>query len=388
MTQSLATITVRQVSDQVFTLYLQGEITASAEASLTEAYTQANVAGARVIILNFGRMEYMNSSGISLLVIMLAQAEERGQRLFAVELNEHYREIFEITQLHEGIPIYPTEAEAVRAAEVIIGAPITPAPPPPQPDLPLTPDRVTVVKSPEQSWAQPVDRLKVTQAPAGARNLNVDGRTLLGPLQGFGQMWQKTYRIRLDGTNLTPHEVIEIWKQRLPEFKPPQKRFYPSSMGIKPNELVLIDAQTPGGPISTGVMVLYAGAESFTLMTPAGHPESGWVTFSAYTEDGRTIAQIQLIVRASDPVYEMAFRLIGSKVQDDIWTHVLTALADHLGATGQVEMHKTLVDSDVQWSRAGNIWHNAQIRTLIHMPRSLAGWITTRLGQQGRRKGA
>ena len=38
------------------------------------------------------------------------------------------------------------------------------------------------------------------------------------------------------------------------------KRFFPSSTGITPNELVLIDALTPGGPISTGVMVLYAGS--------------------------------------------------------------------------------------------------------------------------------
>ena len=67
---------------------------------------------------------------------------------------------------------------------------------------------------------------------------------------------------------------------------------------------MLIDAQTPGGPISTGVMVLYAGAESFTLMTPAGHPEAGWVTFSSYVEEGCTFAQVQVMARAGDPLYE------------------------------------------------------------------------------------
>ena len=95
-------------------------------------------------------------------------------------------------------------------------------------------------------------------------------------------MWQKTYRIALRKRELTPQQVIATWKENVPRLKPLQNRFYPSSLGIASNELVLIDAQTVGGPISTGVMVLYAGAESFTLMTPAGHPEAGWVTSSSY----------------------------------------------------------------------------------------------------------
>jgi hypothetical protein len=89
---------------------------------------------------------------------------------------------------------------------------------------------------------------------------------------------------------------------------------------------VLIDAQTAAGPISTGVMVLYAGAESFTLMTPAGHPEAGWVTFSSYVEDGCTFAQVQVLARASDPFYELAFRLVGSKLQDQVWTQCSRSL--------------------------------------------------------------
>lgn len=46
-------------------------------------------------------------------------------------------------------------------------------------------------------WAQQVSRLKVTSVPSGVLNLNVKGRQMVGPLQGFGQMWQKIYCIRL-----------------------------------------------------------------------------------------------------------------------------------------------------------------------------------------------
>jgi hypothetical protein len=226
-----------------------------------------------------------------------------------------------------------------------------------------------------ESWAKPIDRLSIAEMPAGALSLNVQGRRLFGPLQGFGQLWQKTYRIALRKPELTPQQVISTWKENVPRLKPPQKRFYPSSLGIAPNELVLIDARTAGGLISTGVMVLYAGAESFTLMTPAGHPEAGWVTFSSYVEDGCTFAQVQVLARASDPFYELAFRLAGSKLQDQIWTHVLTELAALLGTSGDVQMHRTLLDPKLQWKRAGNIWYNAQLRTLLYSPIVLIRWI-------------
>ena len=132
-------------------------------------------------------------------------------------------------------------------------------------------------------------------------------------------------------------------------------------------------------------MVLYAGAESFTLMTPAGHPEAGWVTFSSYVEEGCTFAQVQVLARAGDPLYELAFRLVGSQMQDEIWTHVLTALAAHLGTSGDVQMDKALLDHKLQWGRAWNIWYSAQLRTLLHSPITLLRWVSARFRPKSRR---
>ena len=224
-------------------------------------------------------------------------------------------------------------------------------------------------------WAQSVDRLSVTDTPSGATNLNVDGRQTVGPLQGFGQLWQKTYRIRLEGATATAIEVVQVWKEHFPEFQPPSNRFYPSVAGVQPGEVVLINAMTPGGPVSTGVMVLYSDEEAFTLMTPEGHPESGWVTFSAYEEDGLTVAQVQSLARANDPIYEAAFHVIGSNLQEKIWKHVLTSLAAHFGVEQAVTLDKTCVDPKLQWSRMGNIRHNAQIRTLLYTLAAPFRWI-------------
>ena len=53
--------------------------------------------------------------------------------------------------------------------------------------------------------------------------------------------------------------------------------------------------------LSTGVLVLYADEESFTLMTPQGHTFAGWITFSAWDEGGCTVCQVQSMARANDP---------------------------------------------------------------------------------------
>lgn len=156
-----------------------------------------------------------------------------------------------------------------------------------------------------ENWAKPVDRLHVGAMAGNAISLNVDGRRLTGPIQGFGQLWQKTYRIRLPGADVTPEAVVAWWKGHLPELMPDDSRFYPSLTGVKPGEVLLINATLPGipggMPVSMGVLILYADEESFSVMTPDGHPEAGFNTFSSYEEEGVTVCQIQSLARANDP---------------------------------------------------------------------------------------
>jgi hypothetical protein len=115
-------------------------------------------------------------------------------------------------------------------------------------------------------------------------------------------------------------------------------------------------------------MVLYADERSFTFITPEGHPESGWVSFSAFETNNQIIVQILGLARANDPVYEAAFRMAGSKIQVRIWTHVLTSLATRLGIPANVTVEAVCVDPRMQLTEAGNVWYNAQIRTMLYMP--------------------
>jgi anti-sigma B factor antagonist len=113
MSKANVKVTVRTATDSISIVDIRGEVSAFAEDALMDAYTQATSAGARVIILNLSGLEYMNSSGIGLLVTLLIRANRQKQRLLTYGLSEHYQKIFELTRLNEAIGIYKTEAEAL-----------------------------------------------------------------------------------------------------------------------------------------------------------------------------------------------------------------------------------------------------------------------------------
>src|SRR5690242_8102214 len=117
----------------------------------------------------------------------------------------------------------------------------------------------------EGAWAKPVDTLTAGAAQAGAPNL-VEGKRLVGPVQGFGKLWQKTFSVRLDGVETTPEQVIASWRDNFGFFWPKGNNFYPSLTGLEPGEVALIKLTGPGGvKFKTGVMVLYSDDVSFTL---------------------------------------------------------------------------------------------------------------------------
>ena len=107
---------VRNGNNGISVIDFDGEVNGLAENTLMDAYQQASKDNTNAIILNFEKLEYLNSSGIGLLVTILIRAQRKDQRLLACGLSTHYREIFALTRLDEAISIFPTESEAITAA--------------------------------------------------------------------------------------------------------------------------------------------------------------------------------------------------------------------------------------------------------------------------------
>lgn len=231
------------------------------------------------------------------------------------------------------------------------------------------------------NWAKRVDRLSA-EGVTGAKFDSVTGRRVSGPLQGFGQLWQKTFRVPLEGSSMSPQQVIAAWKEQFATFWPKTGRFYAPLAGIVPGEVALLDIDpVPGSPVkfSTGVMVLYADDESFTFINPEGHALSAWITFSAYRDGDVTIAQAQALERTSDPFDEIGYMLGGNRMNDRFWRDTLANVGRAMGATDpEVEVSVVCIDPRRQWRQIVNLRNSATLRTARRTLTAPARWITRR----------
>ncbi|MEO8328586.1 MAG: STAS domain-containing protein [Candidatus Nanopelagicales bacterium] len=100
----------------VAVMALDGNIDRDAMTSLTAAYESAIVDDPKAILLDFGNVAYINSTGIALIVGVLGRARAEGRRVLASGLTEHYERIFSITRLSDFIQVYADVDSAVDGA--------------------------------------------------------------------------------------------------------------------------------------------------------------------------------------------------------------------------------------------------------------------------------
>jgi hypothetical protein len=219
----------------------------------------------------------------------------------------------------------------------------------------MTPD--SRIPSNEGTWANPVDRLTTTAS--GAPIDTVTGKRVAGPVQGFGQMWKKTFTVRIEGAEITPEALIAHWKAGFATFWPKGARFYAPLSGIAPGQVALLEIPPVlGAPIrmSTGVMVIYADDQSFTFMTPEGHGLLGLATFSAFRDGETTVAQVETLERTADPIIELTYMLGANRYNDQHWLSTLENLARSVGVASPTPLlRKVLVDKKRQWRSVTNL---------------------------------
>src|SRR6266540_2492196 len=116
MTANEPKVAVRRRGD-VAVLDIVGDIDRTADTPLQQAYDQAVTDGGQAVLLNFGEVGYINSTGIAVIVSLLARARKERRVISAYGLTEHYRQIFELTRLDEAIGIHDSEDAAVAAVD-------------------------------------------------------------------------------------------------------------------------------------------------------------------------------------------------------------------------------------------------------------------------------
>jgi len=102
---------VRRVSDLII-IDLQGKLDAFAGVALDRAYAQIGQE-VKTILLNFGGVDLINSTGIALLIGLIVQATKAGHRLLACCLSDHYVKVFQVARLSDYISMFADEATAL-----------------------------------------------------------------------------------------------------------------------------------------------------------------------------------------------------------------------------------------------------------------------------------
>lgn len=114
MATGLVEVRVRHLT-ALAVLDLGGDITSQAQQDLAAAYDKAVEIDPSAVLLNFTAVSYINSTGIALLVGLLARARSEHRRVLACGLTPHYTEIFQVTRLADFMDLYDDEDGAIRA---------------------------------------------------------------------------------------------------------------------------------------------------------------------------------------------------------------------------------------------------------------------------------
>ncbi len=211
----------------------------------------------------------------------------------------------------------------------------------------------------EGAWAKSGTRLTVDAARRD-QGFNVEGKRVAGPQQGFGRLWDRTFTVALG--DASPELVVRDWRARFGDFWPKGGTFYGSITSLEAGDVAPLTA----AGVATGILVIYADDTSFTFMTPEGHMFGGLNTFSAERRDGGTVAEIRMLVRTSDPSWELFWPII-RRAESKFWKGTLTHVAAANGVTGVPVAETTVcVDRGRLWRNWSNVFRNGAIATLFH----------------------
>ena len=159
---------------------------------------------------------------------------------------------------------------------VLAGKDTLPAPPGTDPTQLAVQRQLLRDQLDEQRARLDAAKLVIDQRQAGlaATNANIDRLKAIIPLleeraTSYHQLWQKTYRVRLDGIAITPPDVIREWKANYGVFWPKGNHFYAPQGGIRPGVVVLHMGAQQARPVEGAHSDLNGPIVNFDIYSPA-----------------------------------------------------------------------------------------------------------------------
>jgi len=357
MPEDKAAIRPRIADRETLILDIQGFLNSACENTLARFFDE-EMGKYKNVLLNLTDLTRMDAEGATILLVYAARLAQKKIGLAACRLGKPFRDVFRLTGLDQAIALLETENEALSRRPFSTGV------------QPRDHDLQAYMGPRAPGWAGNVEYIVIGDVPAGAMNINANGRQVTSPVNGFGRLWEKKYRFQIKNSDREPQKIISLWRKEFPDFWPQGNLLFTSGgVSIAPGATALLNLSIGGMLVlATGIIVIYAADESFCFSTVQGHMLCGWINFSSFREGDNTIIQVHPLFRAADPLMELGFRFGAAKQEDQFWHQTLRNLAARLGVEGKVEQQNVLIDRHLQWGEIGNVWYCGAIRSSLYMP--------------------
>ena len=99
----------------VTVLRFEGDIASTSKDAVLGTYQALNKETSRLVLLDFSKVDYINSSGIALVIQMLIEAANSAQRVYAFGLSAHFTKVFTMVGITKYAGLFPSQSEALAA---------------------------------------------------------------------------------------------------------------------------------------------------------------------------------------------------------------------------------------------------------------------------------
>ncbi|MDE3187264.1 MAG: STAS domain-containing protein [Acidobacteriota bacterium] len=99
----------------VTVLRFEGDIASTSKDAVLGTYQTLSKEAAKLVLLDFSKVDYINSSGIALVIQMLIEASNSGQKVYAFGLSPHFTKVFTMVGITKYAGLFPREVDAMAA---------------------------------------------------------------------------------------------------------------------------------------------------------------------------------------------------------------------------------------------------------------------------------